>query len=62
VEPRRRRIAFTPGRDGRRNLYVKSADGSGEETPLLRSLLWSFAEDWTRDVRQLAVTRRGRSS
>ena len=56
--PDGRRIAFTSDRDGRYNLYVKSADGSGEETPLLRSSLWDFPEDWTRDGHGLAFTRR----
>ncbi|HXT22367.1 MAG TPA: protein kinase, partial [Thermoanaerobaculia bacterium] len=56
--PDGRRVAFTSDRDGRYNLYEKAADGSGEEAPLLRSALWDFPEDWTRDGRMLAFTRR----
>ncbi|HEV8241436.1 MAG TPA: protein kinase [Thermoanaerobaculia bacterium] len=56
--PDGRRIAFTSDRDGRYNLYEKAANGSGEETRLLRSDLWDFPEDWSRDGKQLAFTRR----
>jgi len=56
--PDGRRVAFTSDREGRYNLYEKAADGSGEETLLLRSELWDFPEDWSRDGRLLAFTRR----
>ena len=56
--PDGRRIAFTSDRTGSYNLYVKSADGAGEETLLLASKLWDFPEDWTRDGKVLAFSRR----
>jgi Tol biopolymer transport system component len=55
--PDGRRIAFASDRNGRYNLFEKSADGSGAETLLLDSPLWDFPEDWSRDGRMLAFSR-----
>ena len=56
--PDGRRIAFASDRDGPYNLFVKPADGSGAESPLLRSALWDFPADWSADGRLLLFTRR----
>ena len=48
------RIAFSSDRRGARNLYVKSASGTGEEELLLESDRNKNAEDWSRDGRWLA--------
>jgi Tol biopolymer transport system component len=48
------RIAFSSDRKGRRNLYVKSSSGTGEEELLLESELNKSVEDWSRDGRTLA--------
>ena len=56
--PDGRRIAFSSDRTGGYNLYAKPADGAGEETLLLRSDLWNFAEDWSADGSLLAFTQR----
>jgi Tol biopolymer transport system component len=47
------RIAFSSDRKGRRDLYVKSASGSGEEELLLESNLNKNLEDWSPDGRTL---------
>jgi Tol biopolymer transport system component len=56
--PDGKRIAFSSDRSGVYNLYAKPADGAGEETLLLRSQLWNFAEDWSADGSLLAFTQR----
>ncbi len=48
------RIAFSSDRRGPRDLYVKSASGTGEEELLLESGRNKAAEDWSRDGRWLA--------
>ena len=52
-------MAFASGCTGRRHIYVKSADGSGEASPLL--LTENTAEyltDWSRDEKILLLLRR----
>ncbi len=48
------RIAFSSDRRGARNLYIKSASGTGDEELLLESDRNKNAEDWSRDGRWLA--------
>jgi Tol biopolymer transport system component len=43
------RIAFSSERKGRRDIYVKSASGTGEAELLLESNLDKNVEDWSRD-------------
>ena len=47
------RIAFSSDRRGARNLYIKSASGTGDEELLLESDRNKNAEDWSRDGRWL---------
>jgi Tol biopolymer transport system component len=47
------RIAFSSDRRGPRNLYIKSASGTGDEELLLESDHNKNAEDWSRDGRWL---------
>ena len=48
-----RRIAFTSKRSGDRDVYMRAADGSGQEELLLQSDLPKSVEDWTRDGKYL---------
>jgi Tol biopolymer transport system component len=48
------RIAFSSDRRGARDLYIKSASGTGDEELLLESDRNKNAEDWSRDGRWLA--------
>ena len=48
------RIAFTTFRNGNADVYVKNANGLGEETPLLNSPGNEFVEDWSKDGKYLA--------
>ena len=48
------RIAFSSERKGRRDIYVKSASGTGEEELLLESNLNKNVEDWSCDGKTLA--------
>jgi len=48
------RIAFSSDRRGERDLYIKSASGTGDEELLLESDRNKNAEDWSRDGRWLA--------
>ena len=48
------RIAFSSDRRGARDLYIKSASGTGEEELLLESDRNKNAEDWSRDGRWFA--------
>jgi Tol biopolymer transport system component len=48
------RIAFTSWRKGNADIYVKNANGVGEETPLLESSANESVEDWSRDGKYIA--------
>jgi Tol biopolymer transport system component len=48
------RIAFTSWRKGNADIYVKNANGVGEETPLLESAVNESVEDWSRDGKYIA--------
>ena len=52
--PDGRRIAFTSYRKGNADIYVKNANGVGEETPLLESSADESVEDWSKDGRYIA--------
>ena len=49
--PDGRTIVWASNRDGTYQLYEKSASGSGQDTVLLRSDLFKFPTDWSRDGR-----------
>jgi Tol biopolymer transport system component len=51
--PDRSRIAFSSNRKGKRNIYLKSSSGTGEEQLLLESGSDVSVEDWARDGRTL---------
>jgi Tol biopolymer transport system component len=46
-------IAFTTWRKGNADIYVKNANGSNEETPLVNSAANEFVEDWSKDGKYL---------
>jgi serine/threonine protein kinase/Tol biopolymer transport system component len=48
------RIAFTSFRKGNADVYVKNANGVGEDTPLLESPMNESVEDWSRDGKYIA--------
>jgi serine/threonine protein kinase/Tol biopolymer transport system component len=48
------RIAFTTFRKGNGDVYVKNANGVGDETPLLSSAVDEQVEDWSKDGKFLA--------
>ncbi|HSG01019.1 MAG TPA: hypothetical protein VLA20_07800, partial [Vicinamibacterales bacterium] len=48
------RIAFTSYRNGNADIYVKNANGVGEDVPLLESSAHESVEDWSRDGRFIA--------
>jgi hypothetical protein len=48
------RIAFTSFRKGNADIYVKHANGVGEETPLVQTSGDELVEAWSRDGRYLA--------
>ncbi len=53
------RLAFASGRTGRRDIYVKQADGSGEASPLLLTEdTAEYLTDWSRDEKILLFFRR----
>jgi Tol biopolymer transport system component/tRNA A-37 threonylcarbamoyl transferase component Bud32 len=52
--PDGRRIAFTTFRKGNADIYVKNANGVGDETPLLESPVDESVEDWSKDGRYIA--------
>ena len=60
--PDGRTIAFSSARGGAFDLYSRSADGTGTETPLLQSPLRKVASDWSRDGRYLVFNHREPSS
>ena len=47
------RIAFTTFRKGNADIYVKNANGVGDETPLLDSPADEQVEDWSKDGKSL---------
>ena len=47
------RIAFTSDRKGHRDIYVKRANGAGEEQMLLQSEGNKYVEDWSSDGQYL---------
>jgi serine/threonine protein kinase/Tol biopolymer transport system component len=48
------RIAFTSFRKGNADVFVKNANGVGQETPLLDSADDEYIEDWSKDGRYVA--------
>lgn len=52
--PDNRRIAFTSWRKGNADIYVKNANGVGEETPLVESSANESVEDWSKDGKYIA--------
>jgi Tol biopolymer transport system component len=48
------RVAFTTYRKGNADIYVKNANGVGDETPLLESSSNESIEAWSRDGRYIA--------
>jgi eukaryotic-like serine/threonine-protein kinase len=48
------RIAFTSYRKGNADIYVKNANGVGEETPLAETPMNESVEDWSRDGKYIA--------
>ena len=57
--PDGRNIAFSSNRGGQMDLYVKAADGSGEEKLLLKTDEQKYVESWTKDGRFLLFTSLG---
>ena len=51
--PDGKRVAFAASRNGRRDIYVKNADGSGEEQLLLHTDQDKFPTSWSHDGRFL---------
>lgn len=50
------RVAFPSSRKGNPDVFVKNANGTGGETPLLESSGSEYPEDWSRDGRYLAYS------
>jgi hypothetical protein len=48
------RIAFTTYRKGNADIYVKNANGTGDETPLVNSSADELIEDWSKDGKFIA--------
>src|SRR5262249_5228279 len=57
--PDGKNIAFSSNRNGQMDLYIKPADGSGEEKLLLKTGEHKFVERWTKDGRFLLFTSYG---
>jgi Tol biopolymer transport system component len=57
--PDGKNIAFSSNRGGQIDLYVKPADGSGEEKLLLKTGEQKYVESWTKDGRFLLFTSLG---
>lgn len=53
-QPDGRRVAFTTYRKGNADIYVKNADGTGAETPLLEGAGDEIVKDWSKDGRFIA--------
>jgi eukaryotic-like serine/threonine-protein kinase len=49
--PDGKNVAFASNRDGQMNLYIKPADGSGEEKLLLKTDEYKIVQQWTKDGR-----------
>ncbi len=54
--PRGDSIVFSSNRSGRAALYLKNANGTGDENLLAKSLVDLYATDWSEDGRFLSVT------
>jgi Tol biopolymer transport system component len=54
--PRGDTIVFSSNRNGRFALYMKNANGTGDENMLVSSATDLYATDWSRDGKLLAVT------
>jgi Tol biopolymer transport system component len=52
--PDGRRVAFTSFRKGNADIFVKNANGVGDETALLDSSADEYVEDWSKDGRYIA--------
>jgi len=52
--PDNARIAFTSYRKGNADIYVKNANGVGEETALVETAMNESVEDWSRDGKYIA--------
>jgi eukaryotic-like serine/threonine-protein kinase len=48
------RIAFTTYRKGNADIYIKNANGTGPETPLLETSANESIEDWSKDGKYIA--------
>jgi Tol biopolymer transport system component len=48
------RIAFTTYRNGNADIYIKNANGTGDETPILNSSADELIEDWSKDGQYIA--------
>jgi eukaryotic-like serine/threonine-protein kinase len=48
------RIAFSSNRKGRMDIFVKNANGIGEETALVESEVDQWTKDWSKDDRYIA--------
>jgi dipeptidyl aminopeptidase/acylaminoacyl peptidase len=48
------RIAFTTWRKGNADIYIKNANGTGPETPLLATAANESIKDWSKDGRYIA--------
>jgi eukaryotic-like serine/threonine-protein kinase len=57
--PDGKNIAFSSNRGGQLDLYIKPADGSGEEKLLLKTAERKYVESWTKDGRFLLFTSEG---
>ena len=54
VPPDGRRVAFTSYRNGNADVFVRNADATGDDVPLLNSPADEVVEDWSRDGRFVA--------
>jgi Tol biopolymer transport system component/tRNA A-37 threonylcarbamoyl transferase component Bud32 len=53
-QPKGDQIAFTTYRKGNADIYIKNANGTGPETPLLDTPANESIEDWSKDGRYIA--------
>ena len=54
VPPDGKRVAFTSYRNGNADVFVRNADSTGDDVPLLNSAADEIVEDWSRDGRFVA--------